>query len=71
MSLYQRPAIRRLAGLVLLACAVRGFLQADAGSHSVSDTLFAVAPLWGVCGLAWWWIRRLGSGASADPDKKN
>ena len=64
MSLYRRPAVRGTAGVILLVCAVRAFITADAESHSASDTILSVAPLWAVCGLAWWWILRLGKGVS-------
>ena len=56
---------------ILLVCAVRAFITADAESHSASDTILSVAPLWAVCGLAWWWILRLGKGVSEEQRKKS
>jgi hypothetical protein len=41
-----------IATLLALGAGVWAFLQVDAGSHSVSDTLYGVVPLWaGALGL--------------------
>lgn len=60
MSVFQRPGARRIAAVVLVVSAIGGFIRVDQASHSVSDTLYGVVPLWIVCLLAWWWVRRLG-----------
>jgi len=49
-----------VAALVLLVSAVADFVRVDATSHSVSDTLIGVVPLWVVCLVAWALVRRLG-----------
>jgi len=53
---------RSAAGIALtvaaLAFMAQVFLAVDAHSHSVSDTLYAVYPYWGVTFLGWEWIAR-------------
>jgi hypothetical protein len=55
-----RPA--SLAGWIATCAAVayvaQVFLAIDARSHSVTDTLYAVYPHWGVTFLGWNWIAR-------------
>jgi len=52
----------RLGGwLVTLAAAahmIQVFIAIDAHAHSVSDTLYAVYPHWGVTFLGWDWLAR-------------
>ena len=47
-----------LVTLAALTYAVQVFLAIDARAHSVSDTLYAVYPHWGVTFLGWDWIAR-------------
>jgi len=44
--------------VVALVFMAQVFLAIDARSHSVSDTLDAVYPYWGVTFLGWEWIAR-------------
>ena len=48
-----------------LAYMAQVFLAIDARSHSVTDTLYAVYPHWGVTFLGWDWLARRTS--TADP----
>ena len=50
-----------LVTLAALAYAVQVFVAIDGHSHSVSDTLYAVYPHWGVTFLGWDWIARRAS----------
>jgi len=52
-----------LVTLVALAYLVQVFLAIDAHAHSVTDTLYAVYPHWGVTCLGWDWIARRTAGA--------
>ncbi|MCB9992763.1 MAG: hypothetical protein H6873_03795 [Hyphomicrobiaceae bacterium] len=58
MGLFYRPAslIGWLITFVALAFAVNTFMVADAHSHSVSDTLYAIFPYWLPTLLLWLWI---------------
>ncbi|MCW8807281.1 MAG: hypothetical protein OQK79_04095 [Rhodanobacter sp.] len=47
-----------LVTLAAVAYMLHVFLAIDARSHSVSDTLYAVYPQWGVTLLGWDWIAR-------------
>jgi hypothetical protein len=60
MSVFKHRSARIVAAAVLIASAAEDFVRVDRDSHSISDTLLGVAPLWTVCVLAWWWVRRLG-----------
>ena len=52
-----------LITLAAIAYAVQVFIAIDLHSHSISDTLYAVYPQWGVTFLGWDWIaRRAGTG---------
>jgi len=53
-----RSAAGWLVTLAALAYMTRVFLTVDAHSHSVTDTLHAVYPHWGVTFLGWDWIAR-------------
>jgi membrane-associated phospholipid phosphatase len=61
MSMYQRRPIRWAAYALLLFTAVIGFIRIDHESHSASDTLIGVIPLWAVCIAAAFFVRRLGN----------
>ena len=52
-----------IATLAAAAYMIQVFLAIDAHSHSVSDTLYAVYPHWGVTFLGWDWIARRTCGA--------
>lgn len=62
---FHRPV--SLAGwlvtMAALACLVQVFAAVDLRSHSVTDTLYAVYPHWGVTFLGWDWIARRSSPA--------
>jgi hypothetical protein len=60
MSVFRHRSARLVAALVLLVSAVAEFVRVDATSHSVSDTLIRVFPLWVLCLVAWSLVRRLG-----------
>ena len=58
MGWLHRPC--SVAGWLVTAAAVayvvQVFLAIDARSHSVTDTLYAVYPHWGVTFLGWEWV---------------
>ena len=60
MGWLHRPV--SVAGWIVTAAAAaymaQVFLAIDAHSHSVSDTLYALYPHWGVTFLGWDWIAR-------------
>ncbi len=60
MSVFQRPTARWAAFAALTVSAIAEFVRVQKASHSVSDTVLGVAPLWVVCVIAAWWIIRLG-----------
>ncbi|MEI6460291.1 MAG: hypothetical protein WCP04_15405 [Pseudomonadota bacterium] len=60
MSVFRNGPARLVAYAVLLTSCVAAFLRIDHASHSVSDTLYQVAPLWLVSGIAAWLLSRLG-----------
>ena len=56
----QRPASFAgwLISVAALAYMAQVFVAIDLHSHSVTDTLYAVYPHWGVTFLGWDWIAR-------------
>ena len=51
--------------LAALAYIVQVFIAVDAHAHSVSDTLYAVYPHWGVTFLGWEWLAARTSSAQS------
>ncbi len=47
-----------LVTLAALAYMIQVFAAVDVHSHSVTDTLYAIYPHWGVTLLGWDWIAR-------------
>ena len=57
-----RSALGWLVTLAAVAYATQVFLAIVAHAHSVTDTLYAVYPPWGVTFLGWDWIARRTAG---------
>ncbi|MHB8679064.1 MAG: hypothetical protein ACYC7G_04930 [Rudaea sp.] len=59
-DLFWRPAsaLAWILTIAAIAYCVQVFAAIDTRSHSVTDTLYAVYPHWGVTFLLWEWLAR-------------